>query len=73
VQRGGGRSPMAAIQRNVQQRGNHDDKRADDGDGFDATADNHCRLDAGRRSEEVRQKACERMEAPSGLEPEPQV
>ena len=41
-----GAYPVVAAQRDVQQRGNHDDERANDGNRFNAAADNHFCLDA---------------------------
>ena len=56
---------MAAIQGYIEQSADHEDKSSNDGEGFDPGAGQHQSLDAGRREQEV--------EAPSGLEPEPQV
>jgi hypothetical protein len=47
---------VVAVDRNVEQRGNHDDERANDGNRFNAAADNHSSLDAKFRIRRVRRR-----------------
>jgi hypothetical protein len=56
---------VAAIEGYIEQSADHQDECGNDSDGFDSGAGQHQSLDAGSREQEV--------EAPSGLEPEPQV
>ena len=73
---GGGYNLVATIERGIQQRGNHNDECADDGNWRYATPDDHSWLDATdvwRGGDEKINRFGLRMEAPSGLEPEPQV
>lgn len=69
-----GRNCMGAVHRRVEQGSNHHNQRGNDSNGFNARTSNHLILDAESQAGCTgMSKNQETLEAPSGLEPEPQV